>query len=180
MRHTISTTRRERGSEVLETLRQMAISYQLNPGEHVSEVELAQRLGVSRTPVETLVELDEGFHLRLAEMAGNAELERILSELNERIRFIRWIDMQSLGRESTQNQHAAILRVLRTRNPKAGAAALRGHIGRRRDQIVEAIKRGLARIYLPHEAGRGRQRRLPLTPCATRVRSRRLCLRHTV
>ncbi|HSH91570.1 MAG TPA: GntR family transcriptional regulator, partial [Ramlibacter sp.] len=185
MKPAISKTRRERGSGVLNTLREMAISYQLKPGERVSEIELAERLGVSRTPVrealtrlvndgfltpttrgfmrrpldvqetldlyearvaiessclamaieratdeeieealayleksrkvprntpiQQLVELDEGFHLRIADMARNTELKRILVNLNERIRFIRWIDMESVGRDFTQREHAEIL-----------------------------------------------------------------------
>ena len=227
MRHPISTTRRERGSDVLATLRQMAISYQLKPGERLSEIELAERLGVSRTPVrealsrlvndgflapvsrgfmrrplevqetldlyearvaiesaclamaieraadeeiaealvyleksrkvprntpiEKLVELDEGFHLRIADMARNAELKRVLVNLNERIRFIRWIDMESVGRDSTQSEHAAILEALKSRDTKASTKALHAHISLRRDQIVEAIKHGLAKIYLGQE-----------------------------
>ena len=47
----ISKIRRERGSSVYTTLRDMAISYQFKPGERLSESELAERLGVSRTPV---------------------------------------------------------------------------------------------------------------------------------
>ena len=228
MRHTISKTRRERGSGVLNTLREMAISYQLKPGERVSEIELAERLGVSRTPVrealtrlvndgfltpttrgfmrrplevqETLdlyearvaiesaclsmaierateeeiaeavayleksrkvprstpivqlVELDEGFHLRIADMARNAELKRILVNLNERIRFIRWIDMESVGRDFTQREHGEILQALKARDRKASEKALRSHIGLRRDQIVEAIKQGLAKIYLAEDS----------------------------
>ncbi|HEY0823134.1 MAG TPA: GntR family transcriptional regulator [Ramlibacter sp.] len=228
MRAPISKIRRERGSGVFNTLRDMAISYQLRPGEKVSEIELAERLGVSRTPVrealtrlvndgflqpttrgfmrrpldvqetlelyearvaieaaclamaieratdaeiaeatafleqsrkvppdtpvERLVELDEGFHLRIADMARNAELRRILVNLNERIRFIRWIDMEKVGRDSTQKEHRAILKALKARDRAASEGLLREHIGLRRDQIVEAITRGLARIYLGAEA----------------------------
>ena len=228
MREPISNIRRERGSGVFNTLREMAISYQLKPGERVSEIELAERLGVSRTPVrealtrlvndgfltpttrgfmrrpldvqetldlyearvaiessclamaieratdeeieealayleksrkvprhtpiEQLVELDEGFHLRIADMARNTELKRILVNLNERIRFIRWIDMESVGRDFTQREHAEILKALQARDRKASEKALRSHIGLRRDQIVEAIKQGLARIYLAEDA----------------------------
>ena len=63
MREPISKRRRERGSGVLNKLREMAISYELKPGERVSEIELAQRLGVSRTPVrEALTRLvHDGF-----------------------------------------------------------------------------------------------------------------------
>ena len=228
MRHNISKTRRERGSGVFNTLREMAISYKLKPGERLSEIELAEKLGVSRTPVrealtrlvndgfltpttrgfmrrpldvqetldlyearvaiesaclsmaieratdeeiaealayleksrkvprntpvEQLVELDEGFHLRIADMARNTELKRILVNLNERIRFIRWIDMESAGRDFTQREHAEILQAIQARDRKASDKALRAHIGLRRDQIVEAIKQGLAKIYLAQEA----------------------------
>ena len=230
MRAPISNIRRERGSGVFTTLRDMAISYQLRPGEKVSEIALAQRLGVSRTPVrealtrlvndgfllpasrgfvrkpldvqetldlyearvaiecaclalaiarasdaeiaeaaaylagsqqvppdtpvERLVELDEGFHLRIADMAGNAELRRVLVNINERIRFIRWIDMEKVGRDSTQKEHRAILKALKARDAAASDRLLREHIGHRQDQVVEAITRGLAKIYLGTHAPR--------------------------
>ena len=223
----ISKIRRERGSSVYTTLRDMAISYQFKPGERLSESELAERLGVSRTPVrealarlvidgflvpasrgymqrtldvkesldmyearvaierecvrlaieratdaqlsealayleqnqrvpadtpmQRLVDLDEGFHLRLADMADNAELRRMLVSLNERIRFIRWLDMESVGRTSTQHEHLAILESIRARDLYASERLMAAHIGLRREQIVDAIARGLARIYLPQE-----------------------------
>ena len=223
----ISKIRRERGSSVYTTLRDMAISYQFKPGERLSESELAERLGVSRTPVrealarlvidgflvpasrgymqrtldvkesldmyearvaierecvrlaieratdaqlsealayleqnqrvpadtpmQRLVDLDEGFHLRLADMADNAELRRMLVSLNERIRFIRWIDMESVGRSSTQQEHMEILRAISALDSAASERLMAAHIGLRREQIVDAITRGLARIYLPQE-----------------------------
>ena len=220
----ISTQRRERGSDVLTRLRDMAIAFELKPGERLSEIELADRLGVSRTPVrealarlvtegflksasrgyvrrpldvqETLdlyearmavereclrlalergtegkiaeahtflagsrsvatdtpvrelVALDEAFHLRIADMARNAELRRMLVNLNERIRFVRWLDMEAVGRDSTQREHQHLLDALSSRNSAAAEAALTDHIRLRREQVVEAITRGLARIYL--------------------------------
>ena len=220
----ISKLRRERGSGVFNTLREMAISYQLKPGERISEIELAARLGVSRTPVREaltrlvtegflqpctrgfmrrpldvqealdlyearmavereclrlalqraedaqideamgflersrqvpaatpvreLVELDEAFHLRIATMARNAELARMLVSLNERIRFIRWIDMEKVGRDSTQREHGQVLDALRRRDAAAAERLMDEHIALRREQIVEAITQGLARIYL--------------------------------
>ena len=103
------------------------------------------------TPVQQLVELDEGFHLRIADMAGNSELRRMLVSLNERIRFIRWIDMENVGRDSTQIEHQEILQALTARDAALSERLLSGHIALRRDQIVDAIARGLARIYLPQE-----------------------------
>lgn len=224
MKTGISKIRHERGSGVFSILRDMAISYQFRPGERISEIELAERLGVSRTPVrealnrlvtdgflvqssrgvmrrplevketmdlyearqsveheclrlahdratedqidealayleqsknvasdtpiKQLVELDEGFHLRIAAMANNAELLRMLTSLNERIRFIRWIDMENVGRDSTQQEHMNILSELKARDREASSRHLDTHIGLRREQIVDAITKGLARIYL--------------------------------
>lgn len=223
----ISPTRRERGSDVLNRLRDMAIAYELKPGERLSEIELAARLGVSRTPVrealarlvtdgflapasrgfvrrpldvqETLdlfearlaierecvrlaltrataeqieearrflagsrqkapdtpvrelVALDEAFHLRIAAMAHNAELTRLLENLNQRIRFVRWLAMERVGRESTQSQHQQLLDALAAGDGAAAQRWLGEHIGLRREQVVEAISRGLARIYLAGE-----------------------------
>lgn len=229
MKSPISTVRRKRGSDVFHTLREMAISYALKPGERLNEIELAEQLGVSRTPVrealtrlatdgflvessrgyvrrpldiqemqdlyearvavereclrlaferaaqagveelaqylehsravspdtpvQQLVELDEGFHLRIADLSGNAELRRMLASLNERIRFIRWIDMENVGRDSTQSEHAEIVQALQARDWPRAEAGLASHIALRREQIVEAIKKGLARIYLEGESG---------------------------
>ena len=228
MNSPISTTRRKRGSNVFQTLRDMAISYALKPGERLNEIELAEQLGVSRTPVrealarlathgfleessrgyvrrpldiremqdlyearvavereclrlaferasaegveelarylehsrsvspdtpaQQLVELDEGFHLRIAELSGNAELRRMLASLNERIRFIRWIDMENVGRDSTQSEHADIVDALKAHDWHRAEAHLTSHIALRREQIVDAIKKGLARVYLEGEA----------------------------
>ncbi|CAJ95114.1 Transcriptional regulator, GntR-family [Cupriavidus necator] len=227
MKPLISAVRRKRGSDVISRLREMAISYELKPGERLNEIELAERLGVSRTPVREaltrlategflvessrgyvrrpldiqemldlyearvtierdclrlaferasaesieelarylehsksvpantpipqLVELDEGFHLRIAAMAGNAELKRMLVSLNERIRFIRWIDMENIGRDSTQSEHAEIVHALQAHDWEKGEKCLTSHIALRREQIVEAIAKGLTRIYLAEQ-----------------------------
>lgn len=118
--------------------------------EALAYLEQNQRVPVD-TPMERLVDLDEGFHLRLADMADNAELRRMLVSLNERIRFIRWIDMESVGRSSTQQEHLDILRAISARDSAASERLMAAHIGLRREQIVDAITRGLARIYLPQE-----------------------------
>jgi DNA-binding GntR family transcriptional regulator len=217
--------KRTLGSDVFEALRKMAISYEMKPGERLNELDLAEKLGVSRTPVrealkrlaaegllmessrgyvrrpleiqemlnlyearvaierecfrlaferateedlrdisdylkasmhvpadtniEQLVELDEGFHLRIAAMSKNAELKRILISLNERIRFIRWIDMENVGRDSTQKEHWEIVNALRDRDMERGLARISSHISVRREQIVDKITKGLARIYIP-------------------------------
>ena len=104
------------------------------------------------TPVRELVAPDEDFHLRIAAMAHNAELTCLLENLNQRIRFVRWLAMERVGRESTQRQHQQLLDALAAGDGAAAQHYLGEHIGLRREQVVEAISRGLARIYLADEA----------------------------
>ena len=210
---------------VYEQVKAMAVSFRLRPDERVNEVELARRLGVSRTPLrealnrlaaegflvasanrgytvraldparvltlyeyramlETgalrlaceraadaaiddlaafvrrsraepdadghslhLLALDEQFHERLAALSGNEEMVRSLRALNERVRFIRWIDMREGRRSTTQDEHGRIVGHLRRRDAAAATALMQEHIARRLDQITEIIRAGFAEIY---------------------------------
>ncbi len=100
------------------------------------------------TPVTELVTLDEGFHARLASMTGNAELEKMMLLINRRIRFMRWISMDGTVRTSTQDQHKALLDALQARDAEKMQALMTAHISLRQDQIVEAVTKGLAKIFL--------------------------------
>jgi DNA-binding GntR family transcriptional regulator len=52
-------------------------------------------------------------------------------------------------RGHTQGEHRAILDALRSRQADRCVDLLRGHIGRRLEQIVDAVKEGYLRIYMP-------------------------------
>ena len=96
---------------------------------------------------EDLVGFDEHFHETLMAMTRNAEMQRVLRNVNARIKFFRWIDMEQ-RRGETQGEHRQILAALRERNSDLAAERMRRHIERRMDQITEAIKEGYSRIYL--------------------------------
>jgi DNA-binding GntR family transcriptional regulator len=210
-------------------LKEMVLAYALKPGERLNEVELARRIGVSRTPlrealnrlktesllrfapgkgyfgrdldvhetfqlyelrkaieiaavrlavqrardeeidaleaflhrtgpdageltVQQQVEYDEAFHISLLSMCGNAEMLKVLSNINERIRFVRHIDMGKTNRVQTQSEHMEAVAALRARDETACVAVLEKHIDRRLDQITAALKQGYVRIYMPHAA----------------------------
>ena len=99
-----------------------------------------------RSP-EELVSLDEHFHETLMAMVRNAEMLRVLRNVNARIKFFRWIDMEQ-RRKETQSEHGLILAALRERDPELAAERMGRHIERRLDQITAAIKEGYSRIYL--------------------------------
>ena len=210
-------------------LKAMLMAYSFKPGERINEVELAARIGVSRTPVreamnqlraesllrfapgkgyfcrdldaqETFdlyelrkavetaavrlavqrardeeidalevflgrtgpdadgltpqqqVELDEAFHVSLLGMSGNAEMLRVLANINDRIRFVRLIDIGKTDRRETQREHLEAVRALRARDADACVALLEDHIDRRLEQITADLKLGFVRIYMPHAA----------------------------
>jgi DNA-binding GntR family transcriptional regulator len=101
-----------------------------------------------RTSVE-LVELDETFHERLMATSNNAEMLRVLRNVNARIRFVRWIDMDRINRSNTQAEHRAVLLGVKDRDETTCVSVLEKHIDRRLDQITSAIKEGYAQIYMP-------------------------------
>ena len=213
---------------VYERLKELAITFELLPGDRVNEVELAKRLEVSRTPlrealnrltsegflsfipgkgffrrrldvkeifdlyemrqkleiglaelavlrasepqlqsirdflevsaredaersVSDLVALDESFHERIAELSGNQEMLHALRTINARIRFVRWIDMESSRRVHTQSEHFSLLEAIASRDASRAREILQVHIDARVEQITLAIREGYARIYMDRE-----------------------------
>ncbi|MCP5075169.1 MAG: GntR family transcriptional regulator [Rhodobacteraceae bacterium] len=108
------------------------------------------------TDADELLEIDEGFHTRLAELSSNSELVSMLKNLNDRIRYIRMIDLKRMRSEAggaRQNQplsaHRAILRALQKRDAQGADTAMRSHIGRRREEATEAVRIAYSQLYVP-------------------------------
>ena len=91
--------------------------------------------------------VDENFHETIARLGRNGEYLRLLQNINGRIHYVRWIDMQNGRRRHTQSEHLQIARAIRQRDAQAAAGLIRNHISRRLDQIVDVIKAGYAEIY---------------------------------
>ncbi len=104
--------------------------------------------------VEDLVEDDERFHIAVAGLAGNGELVKRLGKINERIRFVRWIDMDD-RLPYTRGEHEALVAALAKRDAEACVTVLSSHIGKRLDQIVAVVRRGISRLYVPDIPGIG-------------------------
>jgi len=213
-----------RAESLYLTVKDMAILFKFKPGERINEVELAQRLGASRTPLrealnrlvaegflvlkqdrgffcrdlkpremfelyqfravlevaairlaceqaterevadlahfldqtgpqeggrssQELVALDEYFHERIMALSRNMEMSRTLENINARIKYFRWVDMDS-KRQETQYEHQAIVQALMARDADVAAHRMNAHIARRLEQITAAIKESYSRIYL--------------------------------
>ncbi|WP_119168719.1 GntR family transcriptional regulator [Algihabitans albus] len=106
-------------------------------------------------PLERLLELDEGFHERIADCTGNLELLRMLRSINARIHFFRWIDMQG-RRDNTQAEHRALIAAIGKGDAGTAVEIAHAHVARRQDQIIDGIREGYARLYMgegPQAAG---------------------------
>ena len=90
---------------------------------------------------------DEAFHIGIAQLSGNQEIVQQLQAINEKLRFIRWVNMQARVAAS-KDEHRAILRALMRRNADRAGDLLSDHISRRLDQVVEAVKEGISSIYM--------------------------------
>lgn len=97
-----------------------------------------------------ILDLDERFHNQLAALTGNAEIMQSLKNVNDRIRFVRWINMDG-RRDHTQAEHRAIVTAIRKRDATLAEELISRHIMLRHDQIVMVVKDALARIYIADE-----------------------------
>ncbi|OUS36590.1 GntR family transcriptional regulator [Rhodobacterales bacterium 56_14_T64] len=101
--------------------------------------------------------MDEAFHMRLVQLSGNAELERMLRNLNDRIRYIRLIDLKRMRDKSGArvpgelSVHSRILLGLAGRDAVAADAAMRGHIEKRREAATEAVQIAFSQLYVPQD-----------------------------
>ena len=105
----------------------------------------------SSSSSQTLVEIDEEFHLRTIRLSGNRELERILENLNARVRYIRWIDMND-RRSITPAAHLRIIEALERRDVEGTVAEMRNHIHRRSEEATDAVKTAFSQLYVPDSA----------------------------
>src|SRR3546814_15197709 len=71
----------------------------------------------------------------------------MLRNINARIHFFRWVDMQG-RRDHTQGEHRALIAAIRARDAATASDLTRIHITRRLDQIVEVMREGYARLYM--------------------------------
>jgi len=96
-----------------------------------------------------LLEMDEAFHLAMVRLSGNAELERMLININGRIRYVRMIGLNlSGGRPGRMTAHRLILQALVDRDLDAGLSVLRDHIELRKEDATQAVRDAFSQIYV--------------------------------
>jgi len=121
--------------------------------EKVREIEAfvtESALDVAGRTVDDFVTLDEHFHEMLIQLTGNQQMLDALKRINERIQFVRWLDMTE-RRPETQSQHKLIVDALRKRDREEMERLISEHIAHRLDQIVEKVERSYGRIFVRNQ-----------------------------
>jgi DNA-binding GntR family transcriptional regulator len=99
-----------------------------------------------------LSRLDEAFHSTLVSAAGNREMSRVHSDLQERIRIIRRLDFTVRERiDEAYLQHGKILRAVLARKEPQATLLMRSHIDSSRAEIRHIT---LHRLALARERSR--------------------------
>ena len=102
---------------------------------------------VSGLTIAQAAERDEAFHIGIAKASGNAAIVEALEQINDRIRFIRWVRMAARVGPS-KAEHRDIIEAMVARRDDRAADAMSAHIGRRMDQVIDAVKEGISNIYM--------------------------------
>ncbi len=105
------------------------------------------RSDVEPGPDPSFVLLDEDFHIRLAEAAGNHELVVLLQGINERIRLVRIYDFLTPERvQRTVEQHLAIVDAVIDRDLATAEQRLNAHLSESLAVVEQRAARALARM----------------------------------
>lgn len=110
---------------------------------------------------DEILELDEGFHVHLAELANNPEIVRQLIGVNARIRFVRRVQIENGPQHwSLVEDHSRIVQAIVDRDRDRGIEILRSHISLTFAEARAVLKEALLKIFLPEQSTprRGRSR----------------------
>lgn len=93
-------------------------------------------------PMSDMILYDEKFHMDIAHMSCNPEIVKHLGALNQRIRVIRWVNMQT-ATLPVRKQHVYIAQALCERNEKKAIRHIKKHINRRMEKIDSDLSQRL-------------------------------------
>lgn len=95
---------------------------------------------------ETLLSLDQEIHERLVSLSGNQELLSTLRQINQRIYFVRWVNIANRP-SNNHTDHLDFIDALLERNADKAIGIISKHIERRQEQIAVFIRESYGMIY---------------------------------
>lgn len=74
------------------------------------------------------LDLDNQFHLKLAEAGGNALLAGEIARINRRVRAIQWLKLDPPTMKQAHPEHLKVLSAVEKHDPDAAEAAMKSHL----------------------------------------------------
>lgn len=96
--------------------------------------------------IEELVDADEQFHLQIAEFAGNDERLKFIRNINDRVRFIRLINLDG-RRNQIIEEHAEILDAIQNKDAGKASELMKSHLMFTPSDLQSTMHEGITRIY---------------------------------
>jgi len=90
--------------------------------------------------------MDQQIHESMVALSGNHELLSTLRQINQRIYFIRWVNIANRPTDN-HTDHLDYIDALLERNAEKAVSIISQHIERRQEQIAEFIREGYGMIY---------------------------------
>lgn len=115
--------------------------------ELVTNWEIVAATHMSMTSDELILS-DEKFHIELASLAGNSERTRVMQNINERIRFVRKINIEKeIHRVTFVDEHKKIAKAILARDQQKVSELMKLHLDLNAKDLKADIHEGLTRIY---------------------------------
>jgi DNA-binding GntR family transcriptional regulator len=112
------------------------------------------KLAYPRDDPDEKLDLDEGFHLRLAVLSGNPEFGRQLAAINARIRFARRTEIARGPRHAIMvDDHGKLVTALERRQAAVGSAILAEHIALSIEDAQDVLQDVLGAQYAEASPG---------------------------
>ena len=106
------------------------------------------RVEYGKRDPDRILELDEAFHLGLAELSRNGELVRQLAGINARIRFVRRMEIERGPRQASMvGAHDAIMDALSRKAVADGQRLLSEHISMSIEDAASVLKEAIFKAF---------------------------------
>ena len=74
------------------------------------------------------LDLDNQFHLKIAEAGGNALLAHEIARCNRRVRAIQWLKLDPPALKQAHPEHLKVIAAIEKRDPDGAEAAMKSHL----------------------------------------------------
>jgi DNA-binding GntR family transcriptional regulator len=96
------------------------------------------------TQKKATLDLDNKFHVLIAQASRNQALVGEIVRVSRRVRVMQWLRLDAASLKQAYAEHLAVVAALERRDPAAAAAAMTAHIRAASKLVIEGMRAGAA------------------------------------